>query len=323
MGDAGFEILADLESDLDADGFLRFRSGTGDVGREDDVVESGEGRVFGRFFVEDVEGGAGDVAGFESFGEVGFDDQLTAGAIDDAHAFFHGGDGGGVDDAFGLRREADMEGDEVGEGEKFFGGDEADGVFAGDGGGDEGIVAEEFHAKLAGAAGDFEADAAEAENAEFLAVEFGALEGFFLPFAGVHGGVGAGKLAGEGDHKAEGEFGDGDGVGTRGVHNDDAAAGGGFGIDIVDADSGAADDAEVGRGGHKGIVDLDGGADDKGVGVGERFGEILDLVVGEDLPTGFGLKNGERGGGNLFGEDDFQDCSFLTRLIDPKRVKVS
>jgi len=323
LGDAGFEVVADLEGDLDADGLLGFGGGSGDVGGEDDVVEGGEGGVSGGLLVEDVEGGAGDVTGLEGGGQVGFDDELAAGAVDDADAFLHGGEGGGVEDAGGLRGEADVEGEEVGHREELFDGDEADGVFAGDGGGDEGVVAEELHAEVAGAAGDFEADAAKAEDAEFFSAELGALEGFFLPLAGVHGGVGAGELTGEGDHEAEGELGDGDGIGAGSVHDDDAAAGGGFGIDVVDTDAGAADDAETGAGGHEGIVDLDCGADDEGIGVGEGGGKVFDLVVGEDLPAGFGLEDSEGGGRDFFREDDFQIGSFGYRVIEARGAERS
>ena len=86
-----------------------------------------------------------------------------------------------VDEAFGLGGEADVEGEVVGGLEDLVDGDEGDVVLAGDDGGDEGVVADEVHAEAGGAAGDFEADAAEADDAEGLAAELGALEGFFLP----------------------------------------------------------------------------------------------------------------------------------------------
>ncbi len=161
-----------------------------------------------------------------------------------------------------------MEGEKVGGFEDFIDGDEGDAILAGDDRGDEGVVADEVHAESRGATGDFKANAAEADDAEGLAAEFGALEGFFVPFSGVHGGVGAGDGAGEGDHEAEGEFGYGYGVGARGVHDNDAAMGGGVGVDIVDAYTGAADDAEFGRVGEEFCVGLDGRADHEGVGVG-------------------------------------------------------
>ncbi len=64
-------------------------------------------------------------------------------------------------------------------------------VLAGDDGRDEWIVADDVHAEGLGAASDFEADAAEADDAERLVAELGALQRFLLPLGGVHGGVGA------------------------------------------------------------------------------------------------------------------------------------
>ena len=173
-----------------------------------------------------------------------------------------------IDEALGLSGEADVESEVVGVFEDLVDGNEGDVVLAGDDGCDEGVVADELHAEAGGAAGDFEADAAKADDAEGFAAELGALQGFFLPLAGVHGGVGARDAAGHGDHEAKGEFGDGDGVGAGGVHDDDAAMGGGGGVDVVDAYAGAADDAEFGGGFEELGVGLDGGTDDEGVGVG-------------------------------------------------------
>ena len=164
------------------------------MGGEEDVVEVGEGGVFEGLVMEDVEGGAGDLAGADTVGEGLVDDELAAGAVDDADALLHDGDGLLVDEAFGLGGEADVEREVVGFGEDLFDGDEGDVVFAGDDRGDEGVVADERHAEGAGAAGDFEADAAEADDAEGLAAELGALEGLLVPGAGVHGAVGGGIL---------------------------------------------------------------------------------------------------------------------------------
>ena len=55
---------------------------------EEDVGEIEEGRVLEGLGVEDVKGGSGDVAGLEGVGEGLFDDELAAGAVDDADAFF-------------------------------------------------------------------------------------------------------------------------------------------------------------------------------------------------------------------------------------------
>ena len=89
LDDAELEVVADLHGELDADGLLGLVGGAGDVRGEDDVVEVEEGRVLEGLLVEDVEGGAGDVAGLDGVGEGLFDDELAAGAVDDADALLH------------------------------------------------------------------------------------------------------------------------------------------------------------------------------------------------------------------------------------------
>ncbi len=216
----------------------------------------------------DIERGATDLAGLQSGEEIGFIDDAAAGAIEDADAFFHFGEGGGVDHAFGLVGHRHVDGDEI-----------ADGIQIvhvlldvhvqgfGAGAGKVGIVSEDFHAEGGGAFGDFAADAAHAEDAKGLVVKFGALKILAAPFAFLHGGVGLRNLAGQGHKHGKGQFGGGNGVAAGGVHHDDAALGGGIDIDIVHADAGAADDAEIGGGGDDLLGDLGLGADDHGVNV--------------------------------------------------------
>src|SRR6266851_1028139 len=154
LDDAELEVVANLHGELDADGLLGLVGGSGDVRGEDDVVEVVEDRLFERLLVEDVEGRAGDLAGLERFGERLFDDELAAGAVHDAYALLHDGERGGVDEALCLRGEADVEREVVGLLEDLVDGDESDIVLARDNGRDEGVVADEFHAEGAGAAGD-------------------------------------------------------------------------------------------------------------------------------------------------------------------------
>ena len=59
------------------------------------------------------------------------------------------------------------------------------------------------------------------------------------------------------------------------VHHHDAAAGGGFGVDVVDAHAGAADDAQLRCVLHQRVVHLDSRADDQGVGIGESGGQAV------------------------------------------------
>ena len=187
LHDAELEIVAHLAGDLNADRLLRFAGGAGNVRGENDVVQCEVGRLFGRLDGEDIEGRTGHLAALEGGDEVGVFNELAARAVDDAHALLHFRQGLCVDDAGGLRGEADVEGEVVGAGDEFVERDELDAVFAGDGGGDEGIAAEDFKAEAAGALGDFKADAAEAEDAEGFAAQFRALQVFLLPLAGVHG----------------------------------------------------------------------------------------------------------------------------------------
>ena len=114
LHDAELEVVAHLLGELDADGLLRFVGRTGDVRREQDVVEVEEGRVLERLLAEDVERGAGDVAGLDGSASACVDDQLAAGAVDDADALLHDGERVRVDQAFGLRGEADVQREVVG-----------------------------------------------------------------------------------------------------------------------------------------------------------------------------------------------------------------
>ena len=121
----------------------------------------------------------------------------------------------------------------------------------------------------------------------------------------MHGGIGAGDGAGHRNHKAQRKLGDGDGVGARRIHDDDAAMGGGRDVDVVDAYTGAADDAELRRGLQQLGIDLNGGADDQGIGVGQFGGEaVLNLVVGDYVPARLLLEDGKGGRRDFFCEND-------------------
>ena len=112
--------------------------------------------------------------------------QLTARAVDDAHALLHLGEGAFVDDTGGLGREAHVEREVIRAGDELVDCDETDSVFAGHGGGDKRVAADDLKAESAGTAGHFKPDAAEAENAECLAAQLSALEVLLVPLACVH-----------------------------------------------------------------------------------------------------------------------------------------
>src|SRR3954453_19718838 len=140
LDDAEFEVVANLHRELDADGLLGLVGCAGDMRGKDDVLEVEEGGILEGLLVEDVEGGAGYVAGFDGIGECLFDDELAAGAVDDANALLHDANGGLIDEAFGLGGEADVEGKVVGGLQDLVDGDEGYIVLAGDDGGYKGVV---------------------------------------------------------------------------------------------------------------------------------------------------------------------------------------
>ena len=156
-----------------------------EVRGDDDVVVAVEQRVVGdRLGREDVERGAGDLAGVERVLERLVDEQLAAGAVDDAHAVLHLRERLGVEPAARLGRLGQVDGDEVGL---------AVDVGAGLGlldpelaealGGHERVEGEHAHAEALRAGGDELADAAEAEHAERLLVDLDAAELRALPLA--------------------------------------------------------------------------------------------------------------------------------------------
>lgn len=302
------EVGADGAGDLDTDAFLGFLGGSAQVGGENGVIVLVVGIVFwGWLGFVHVEGGAGHGAGFETLAEGGFIDEAAAGAIDDADARLEKGDAFLVDDVLCFRGHRHVKRDEVG----LFHGfidllDEFDTEEAGFASGQIGIVSDDPHAEGHGAAGEFTADAAHAEDGEGFVVEFHAFELFAFPFAGDDGGVGLGDVPGEGEHEAEGVFGGGDGIAGGRIHYDHPVLGGGGDIDVIDADAGAADGFEIGCslenfGGYFRLA-----ADDDAFiffGDGEEF---VFALAGDDVDVdiGIGLKFSDANFGDGIGDED-------------------
>ena len=67
-----------------------------------------------RFFPENVDRGAGDVAGFERLAQRRLVNELTARTVDQPHAFFGQLQRLGVDDVAGLVGQRRVQGDEIG-----------------------------------------------------------------------------------------------------------------------------------------------------------------------------------------------------------------
>ncbi len=159
------------------------------MGCGDDVGQAYERRMTRRLFGEDVECSTGEMAGAQGFGKGGFVHQLAAGCVDEPGARLHAGDGSGVKQKLGGRAERGVQGDEVGAGEEIVKRDQLRAGVAGDFLADVRIASEDVKVKGAGAASDFEGDAAQSDQAERLAAKLGAACAALFPTAGVDGGV--------------------------------------------------------------------------------------------------------------------------------------
>ena len=113
------QIVRHLLGDLERDVLLRLGGGGAEMRRADDVREAEERARLGRLGDEDVDAGAGDLAGLDRRGERLLVDQAAAGAIDDADAVLHLGDRRRVDDVLRLLGERRVQRDEIGAAEEL------------------------------------------------------------------------------------------------------------------------------------------------------------------------------------------------------------
>ena len=140
-------------------------------------------------------------------------------------------------------------------------------------------MVEDFHIKAPGAAGDFQSDLPQADDAEGGAVDIlpqpvGGME-LDLPAAAAYPAFAFGGAAGGAEEEGEGEVGGGARQDAGGVAHGDAAPGGGGYIHIVQADGQLADGAQAGGGVQQGGVHLihNGGQDAlDGGGAGVQLG---------------------------------------------------
>ena len=247
-------------------------------------------------------------------------EQLAAGAVHQPRALLHLREVGGVDHALGLRRESDVQADVVGLGEQLVQRHQRDLQLLREAEGDVGIVRDDLHAERDRALGDLDANLAQPDDAQGLALEFGALQGFLFPLAGMRRGVGLGKMARQRQHQRQRVLRHRDGVSARRVHHRDAALGGGLEVDVVHAHARAPDHAQLGRLVHHGGVNEHGGAHQQRVGIGQLGGESVFLGSGYG-PVGLLLEYGERGGRDFFSDYDFHMSSLCKSLRNANRVE--
>src|SRR5439155_376182 len=115
---------------------------------------------------------------------------------------------------------------------------------------------------------------AEPDDAERLVADLGADPALARPLARLHRGIRLRDVAGEREQHRDRVLGGRDVAPAGGVHDDDAALGGGVDVDVVDADAGPADHAQhVGTGEVLGRH-LGAAAHDESVEAADRLAEL-------------------------------------------------
>ncbi len=236
----------------------------------------------------DVQTGGPDLAGLQSSQQGILVHVGTTGGVDDDHAVLHLGDGIGVDEG-SARCGGSVEGDEVGLGQQFLQrhiGDAKFGLHLRTAGG---AVSDDVHADGLCHDAQMLADAAEADDAERLALKLDALAvGLLFPLILTHGVAGDGDIAGAGEHVAHSQLRHGLGGGAGGVADGNAVLLGVLDVNVVNAHAAADDQLELAALGLVDLcrADLGLGADHHGVEVTQGSAQLVGLVeLLDDLVT--------------------------------------
>ena len=216
---------------------LRLAGARAEVRRDDDGVELEQRRLGHRLGREHVERRAGDHTVADALGEVALVDDAAAGDVDHAQLGLGLQQQIAVDQADGLGRLRQVDGEEVGLGDDLVEAEQLDAHLLGPILGHERVVRHEAHPEALGAVGDELADAAEADDAERLVGQFDAFPAAALPATRDERGVGLGHVAGRREQQRHRVLGGGDDVALRGVDDHHAARGGRRDVDVVEADA--------------------------------------------------------------------------------------
>ena len=224
----------------------------------------------GRLAREDVEPGAGDLAGGQRGVERVLVDEAAAGDVDDVARRLHLRELLRADHPGGLGRLRHVDRDEVALLEQLVEREQVHAELLGARARDVGVVRDDAHVEGLQTRGDERADAAEADDADGLLEQLGAGVRAPLPLALGERRVRGRDVAGEAQDVADRQLRGRDDVGCRRI--DDHHAGGRRrpDVDVVEPDAGPCDDLQHGSGRERLGVDLRGGADQHRVRVGER-----------------------------------------------------
>ena len=198
-----------------------------------------------RLGIEGINGCAAKLAAGERLDQGGLVDQAAPRTVDDSHRRLHHADRAGVDEVARLGIERRVQRDKVAAGPEFVEPRHAlDPVLERLLGRQQRVETDHGHAEAEGAPGHGEADPAQTDHAQGLALELGTGEGVTVPLSRLEAVIGHGHVAGQGEHQCHGVLGRRDRVAPGCVHDHDALAGRGRDVDVVHADPCADDGLE-------------------------------------------------------------------------------
>ena len=254
------EVSGQGASDFLPDGTLSLFGGSSDMRGQDGigtlsqsgdeiaeiVVESRTVRT--GFRGEDVDGGSGEMAGFESVYESGEMDDLASRVVDQVGTLFHLSNLGGSDHILGLLEFRHVEGDKVRGTQQLF---ERLGLSRRSEGHDgHHIVVEDLHPKGFRQDTQLTPDMTIPDDSQRLASDLPTPLGNLVPDPFPHLPRTIAELTGEGDDLADDEFGDGSRVGKGRVKDGDSGSSSGIEVDLVGPDTETTDGKELNRSTH-------------------------------------------------------------------------
>ena len=227
-----------------------------------------------------VQTGGPDLAGLQSGQQGGLVHVGAAGGVDDHHAILHLGDVLGGDQSAAVHS-GSVDGDEVGLGQQLIHLHIGDAQLLGDHGHLIDIKGDDLHADGLGHHAQVLADAAEAHDAQGLALQLDALAiGLLLPLALAHGVTGYGQIPGAGEHMTHGQLGHGLGGSAGGVLHGDAVGLGIVHVDVVHTHAAADDHLQLAADGRVNVLlaDLGLGADHSHVEIPQSRAQLIGLI---------------------------------------------
>jgi hypothetical protein len=278
---AGEQRVAHRTADLQAHPLLRLRRGRGEVRREDHALELAERRVGGeRLDREHVQRRATDALLFDRLRQRYGVYQLTARRVHEHRGGLHELEPRGVDQVVRLLRVGHVQRDHVRLAQQLVERQQLELQLRGALGREVGVVPHHVHAERARQLRHVPADAAQADDADRLAAELGALEPLAVPFTAAHRFRGPGDVAGLREQQAHRVLRGADRVGAGRVHDRDSPTGGRVHVDVVHPGAGAGDHAQPGAVGEqiRGHARL--AAHDQGLRAPERPLELVTRLAG-------------------------------------------